>query len=140
MAPDGSRTAFYFSMATMAESTLVILFLGVIATCLVLMAATMLLTARDLRRTIRRVHDLLPACERTVREAHLALAHARRLLSRADTISTAVEGMTERAATAASTLMRAWAQARSRAQHWLEGSFGKRNGTRAESRRRFRSS
>ena len=139
MAPKGSRAAFYFSMAPMAESALVILFLGVIAMCLVVMAATMLLTARDVRRTIRRVHDLLPSCERALREAHLTLAHTRRLLSRADTISTAVEGMTERAATAASTLMRAWAQVRSRAQHWLEQSFGKRNGTRAESRRRFRS-
>jgi len=124
----------------MAESPLFFALLGLIGLCMALITVTVMLTAWDLRRTLRRLYDILPSFERAAREASSTFAHTRKLVAQAHAISALVEGMTERTSMVMSAVAHTWNQMTRQAQQWVEHSFGKRNGTRSGPRRHARGS
>ena len=86
----GGGTAFGFP-GLMPNALPLLVCLGLISGCAVAMTVTMVWTARDLRRTLRRVNTILPTAEKALRDVHQALDHVRRLLTRADRATRHVE-------------------------------------------------
>jgi len=64
----------------MSESQMVIGLLSVISACGVVMAMTGIIAVGALRRTLRRIDDMIPHCEEAFREADRTLIQARRLI------------------------------------------------------------
>src|SRR3989338_9639627 len=58
------------------ESSVALFLLSVIAVCAVVMTVTVVMTARDARRTFRRINTLLPTCRQTLRQARRFLARS----------------------------------------------------------------
>jgi hypothetical protein len=79
----------------MSESAFFLLLVGVMAACAVVMTVTVVMTARELRRTSRRVNALVPPCRR-------ALGQTQALLTSTHRISRHVESVILKASGAAS--------------------------------------
>ncbi|GEM_PF-6478312 len=124
----------------MTASAWMLLFLSVIGVCMVLITVTVMSTARDVRRTLRRLYEILPSFERAAREVSSTFARTRGLITKAHALSAVMEGVTERASTVLHTAMQAWHHMKRRTQQWVEHSFGKQNGTRGDPRRHVRGS
>ena len=72
------------------ESSFALFLLSVIAVCAVVMTVTVVMTARDARRTFRRINTLLPTCRQTLRQARRFLASANHVASQAELVVSAV--------------------------------------------------
>ena len=77
----------------MTESSVALVLLSVIALCAVVMTATVVTTARDARRTLRRMNGLLPSCRQTLRQARTVLDSAHRTVGRVDLVVNAVSAV-----------------------------------------------
>ena len=77
----------------MTESSVTLALLSVIAVCAVVMTATVVMTARDARRTFRRISALLPSCRQTLQQARTVLTSAHRTASQADLVVSAVSAV-----------------------------------------------
>ena len=86
----------------MGEPVLPILFLGVIAVCLVIITITMTATASRLRLILRRIDAVLPSTEQAVREFRQSFRQARHLLAIANQAMRRVEVVVQRGCDAAS--------------------------------------
>ena len=64
----------------MSEPLLTLL-LGIMAVCLVAITVTIMLTAQELRRTLRRVNALLPGTDRALRDVQDSLRQTHQLLT-----------------------------------------------------------
>jgi len=118
------RAAFLFVFPPMTESAFALFLLSVIAVCAVVMTATMVMTARQARRTFRRINALLPSCRQTVRQARRVLASADHVVSQAEMVISAVSA-------AAAHTMNQFVEAKHRLERWLSSFNG--NGTGAGS-------
>lgn len=94
------------------ESPVALFLLSVIAVCAVVMTATVVVTAREARRTFRRINTLLPSCRQTLRQTRELLAAAHHAAHQADLIVTAVSGLTAHA-------LRQFLEAKRRVEQWL---------------------
>ncbi len=104
--------ALLFVFPPMTESAFALFLLSVIAVCAVVMTATMVVTARQARRTFRRMNALLPHCRQTVRQA-------RRLLARADHVVSQTEMVVSAVSAAAAHTMNRFIEAKRRLERWL---------------------
>ena len=77
-------------MWMVVESSFALFLLSVIAVCAVVMTVTVVMTARDARRTFRRINTLLPTCRQTLRQARRFLASANHVASQAELVVSAV--------------------------------------------------
>ena len=82
----------------MSESPLILALLATSTLCLVAMTIAVLLTSRELRRTLRRVNTLLPRADRALQEVH-------RLLTTVNHAAQHVETMMQRVRSAMSTTL-----------------------------------
>ncbi len=121
----------------MAESPTILLFLWVIASCVVVMTAALIVLARDTRRTLRRLYKTLPEMDRALRETRTVMRQGRRVVGRADRMTREVEVVVGRACEAALETMDRIGRWRSQAESFLTEQVG--NGARNGSRRRYRS-
>ncbi len=118
----------------MTESALSLWFLGMIAVCALTMTIALLMTIRELLRTMRQLRAMLPRCDRAVLEAHRTLAQARQFLTRTNHASRHVETVVHQACNAASGVMEQIGHLRDRTQAFFSARIG--NGTRSGPRRR----
>jgi hypothetical protein len=110
------------------------LYLFLITACLVALTVTAILTAIEVRRTLRRVNAILPEAERALQEAHHAFRHSRRVLAGAARTTQYVETVAQQLCEAASDALHRVSFLRNRAAAWIAGHVG--NGTGAEPRSR----
>ncbi len=92
---------------------------GVVSVCLLVMTATLWVTARDVRRTMRRAGAVLSRCDRIAREVQ-------HFVVRTDQAVRQLDGVMHRASEAAAGVMdqvESWQEA---AQTWWTHSFGSR--------------
>ncbi len=82
----------------MLDSPMLLWLLGVMSVCLVVISITMVATARELRRLLRRLNRMLPGVDRTFLELFRSLRHVRRLLAAAARASDRVEAVVQEAA------------------------------------------
>ena len=112
----------------MAETPLLTVFLGVICLCLISLTAVLLVTARELRLTLRRINAMLPDAGTTLHEAGRALIQLRRLVSRANVAAREVETVVHRACEMASETLEQFDLARERARaaftKWVRNGAG----------------
>ena len=121
----------------MTETPLWLLLLWITTACLVVMTLTILVTAGELRRTLRRLNVMLPETAQAVRDARRLLRQGRRLLARADAASRYVEAVIRQACDAATDALGAIGRFKARTQTLWTKRF--RNGAGAEPRRHHRS-
>jgi hypothetical protein len=110
------------------------LYLFLITACLFALTVTVILTAAEVRRTLRRVNTLLPEAERALQEAHHAFRHSRRVLAGAARATQSIETVVQQLCEAASDAMSRVSFLRNRAAAWITGHLG--NGTGEEPRPR----
>jgi hypothetical protein len=72
------------------ESSFVLFLLSVITVCAIVMTIAVLMTARDARRTFRRINALLPSCRYTLAQAQKLLASVHHTVSQAELVVSAV--------------------------------------------------
>ena len=121
----------------MSEPFIGVILLGVISLCLVTITVSLLVTARDLRRVLKRVDAILPACDQAAQEARRILGEARQLLKRTHKTARHIETVVEQACHVASDVIEQVVSLKGRARTFLaKRLFG--NGARADSRRQFR--
>ena len=109
----------------------------VIATaCLVLLTFTVLVTAGELRRTLRRLNAMLPETAQAVHDARRMFRQGRRLLARADAAAGRVEAVLQQACDAATDVLGAIGRFKTRTQTLWTKRFG--NGAGADPRRHHR--
>ena len=123
-------------MALMPESWWVVILLGVMSVGVLVMTVTVLLAARDLRRTVRQASRMLPDCDKAVQEARRTLMSIRQLLARADHATRQVEGVIHKACDTASEVIGRVVFLKDKAEDFLAGRFG--NGARSGPRQRYR--
>ena len=92
-------TAVLFPSMVDLSPTMLLLF--VIAVCAVIMTSTLVGTARDLRRMIRRADRLLPGGRRVLQVAGRTLLQAQRIVERADGVAQRVQRVCEQVCDAA---------------------------------------
>ena len=80
----------------MSETSLIALLLAVISMSLVILTWVIVVTARDLRRLVRRSAASLDTCEDTAREARFALAEVREFLAHANSAARRVESVMQK--------------------------------------------
>lgn len=119
----------------MADSWLVVACLGLIGLCLIAMTITLVVVARDLHRTLQGMRALVPACEHVARETRRLLAHVNEVFARARQTTRQVEAVILKACDAASGTIEQLDGLKRRAQAFLRGRLGMRNGTRVGPRR-----
>lgn len=107
----------------MSEGTLFLTLLAVIAACSVVLTATWLFMARDVRKAVQ--------------ETRFAMRQARRLLARGDNATRHVETVVIRACEAAAAAVEQFGQVRKAARHLFTGNgrHGARSGPRVHHRR-----
>ena len=107
----------------MSESAVSLIVLSVIAGCALVLTATWLLMARDVRGAVR--------------ETRFAMRQARRLLARGDNATRHVETVVIRVCKAAADAVEEFSQVREAARHLFNGNgrHGARSGPRAHHRR-----
>ena len=111
----------------MSEWSLILLLLGVICASILAMTIALVVTARDLRRTLQRVQGMLPACDATVHEA-------RQLLTRTNNATRHIESVVHHVCAMATEAMAQVGSWKAGAQHLWGGRLG--NGARSRSRRK----
>jgi len=75
----------------LSDTTLVVLLLFVLSGCAIILTAVACLTARDIRRTLGRVNELLPTCDQVLRDLHHTAGQAHRVLVRSHRIVHSIE-------------------------------------------------
>ena len=120
----------------MVDAFLPVIFLGVIALSLVLMAGTMAVTAWHARRVLRKIEAMLPSCDQTLRDMHQVLQHTRRLVRHGSTAAHRVEAVVQKTCEMAEDLMDRVIRLKHRAEEVVGSYFG--NGAKAELRRHHR--
>ncbi len=116
--------------------TFILLCLGLVSLCMVAMTVTLMLTAHDIRRTMRRLHAMAPAADQALREAQRVLTHARRLLARAGGATRHVESVVQQACETATETLERFNVLKLNTARFLGKWVG--NGTGAEPRRHHR--
>ena len=81
----------------MSDTSLGILLLSIMAICLIAITVTIILTAQDLRQTLRHVNALLPATDQALREARDSLHQTHRLFTMATSTFRRVETVVRQA-------------------------------------------
>ena len=107
------------------ESSFALFLLSVIAVCAVVMTVTVVMTAREARRTFRRINILLPSCRQTLRQA-------RRFLASANDVASQVELVVSAVSAAAAHAVNQFVEVKHRVARWLHR-FPNGNGTGAGS-------
>ena len=110
------------------------LYLFLITACLVSLTITVILTAVEVRRTLRRVNAILPEAERALQEAHQAFRHSRRVLAGAARTTQYVETVAQQLCEAITDALNRITFLRNRAAAWITGHLG--NGAGEEPRSR----
>ena len=77
-------------MWMVVESSFALFLLSVITVCAIVMTGTVVITARDARRTFRRINTLLPSCRHTLAQARKLLASVHHTASQAELVVSAV--------------------------------------------------
>ena len=113
--------AFSFVPPPMTESSFALVLLSVIAICAIVMTVTIVMTARDARRTFRRMNALLPFCRQTLRQTRRFLASAHHVASQAELVASAVSAATAHA-------VNQFVEVKHRVARWLHR-FPNGNGT-----------
>jgi hypothetical protein len=122
----------------MNSSALIPLWLGLSTLCLLILTGTVVLTAWELRRTLRQLRAVLPDAETALHEVARSLRHVRRLAVRADVVSQDVETVVHRlCGVAGDALMRVQQFADRVRANWSKQGH---NGAGAEPRRHHRGS
>jgi hypothetical protein len=114
--------------------SIIVVLLGIISLSAVVTALGVVIAARDLRRTLRRVNRMLPACEEAIREVHQTFEVAHKILTRTQHAASHVETTIERACVSAMGLIERMVSWPSRARVFLKDQFG--NGARSGPRQR----
>lgn len=117
----------------MSESSLAVILLGVITAGFIALVIIVQSTARDLRRTLRRVNEMLPQAGRTLHEARGAFHQARQLIARTNHAAKDVEAVVRETCDTMLDALNRIALWRERAQGFLKEHFG--NGAGADPRR-----
>ena len=110
--------------------------LGIVTACLVILTLTVLVTAGELRRTLRRLNLMLPETAQAVHDARRMFRQGRRLLARADAAAGRVEAIIHQACDAATDMLGAIGRFKTRTQTLWTKRFG--NGAGADPRRHHR--
>ena len=120
----------------MTETPLWLLLLGIATACLLVLTLTAIVTAAEVRRTLRRLNAMLPETAQAVHDVHRFFRQGRRLLARVDAASGYVEAVVRQACDAATDALGAFGRLKTRTQALWTKRFG--NGTGAEPRRHHR--
>ena len=115
------------------HSNLIVLFLGLISLCFVTLTFLFIITTKQVRKTLIKIQQLLPACEETVAQAQRTFAEAQQLLHRTNRATHHVEELVERTQQGASVIVDNLLLMKDRAQAFLKERFG--NGVRHRPRR-----
>ena len=121
---------------SMADPIVWLTLLVIVTACVLAMTITVVLTAWEFRRTLRRANAILPGADRAIREAHRSLEHIRRLLIRTNDVSRHVEAVIHQACDAASDTLRRFLRVKEQAQAFWAARLG--NGAGAEPRQHHR--
>lgn len=97
------------------ESSFALFLLSVIAVCAIVMTGTVVMMARDARRTFRRINALLPSCRHTLAQAQQLLASAQQTASQAELVVSAVSS-------AAAHTIRQFVDVQHRVERWFHRS------------------
>ena len=120
----------------MSETSLVVVLLGLISACMVAITTVFTITARDVRRTLRRVNMMLPRCDEAIRDFHHAMGQAHQVLRQATQITRHVDAVVSKVCTAALDVIEPVLHWKGRAHAFFAERFG--NGARAGPRRHDR--
>ena len=113
----------------MSDAPITLIFLGVITVCLIAITVMLLLTMRDLRRTLERLDALLPTGHQVLRQARVILSHANRAVH-------GLEAVIQHACETATDAMAEVDRWRQKARSLFIDHVG--NGARLEPRRQYR--
>ncbi|MBI4596809.1 MAG: hypothetical protein HY737_00215 [Candidatus Omnitrophica bacterium] len=108
--------------------------LAVIALCAMILTATILLTATDMRRALRRVTSILPEAEEALKKTNRSLSHVQRILGRANVATQRVDHVVAQACDAASEALQRVTQLKTHVSGFFQEHAG--NGARGEPRHR----
>ena len=122
----------------MAETSLIVVLLGFISICTVAVTMVLAITARDVRRTLRRVNAMLPRCDEAIRDFHHAMSQAHQVLRHATQITRHIDAVVSKACTAALDVLEPVLTWKDRTQAFIAEQFG--NGARSGPRRHDRKS
>lgn len=117
----------------MPESLPVIMLLGIITCCLVTLAITAVVSAREFRETLRGINALLPRAGQTLDEAHRSFQQVRQLLTKANRVTQATETVVHETCDAVAGTLSRFKSWKERAQAFLKEHVG--NGAGADPRR-----
>ena len=120
----------------MTDALLPILLLAIISLSLAVMAITLALVAWDMRRLLRRVEGILPACDQALREAHQVFRQTRQLVKHGTTTAHYIEDLIQKTCGVAEMIVDRVIRLKDRAEEFVEARFG--NGAKAELRRHRR--
>ncbi len=120
------------------DATLVVLLCGIMSVCAMILTAVVCLTARDVRRTLRRVNALLPTCDQTLREIHRAVGEAHRVLVRSNRITRSIEEVAHLATQATLNVIEPIMSWKTRLESLFAGQGGNGHGARSGPRRHAR--
>ena len=121
----------------MSDTSISLLLFAATTCCLIAIALTIMWTAAELRRTLRRINTVLPEADQALRATRRSLERANRLLVKADRATTHVETVIHQVCDAASDSVDRFTRFKQRAQALWAGRFG--NGAGAGPRRHHRS-
>ena len=122
----------------MSETSLIVVLLGLITICMVALTTVLSMTARDVRRTLRRINAMLPRCDEAIRDFHHAMGQAHQVLRQATQITKYVEAVVSKTCTAALEVIEPVLTWKGRAEAFFIERFG--NGARSGPRRHDRKS
>jgi hypothetical protein len=121
----------------MADARIVLTLLVLIAGCLIVLTAAVLVTLSELRAFTRKFFSLLPQMERMMTDSSESLHRLRQILSRVNETSRCVEAVVRQACSTTADALDRLASMKAKAESFLMGHIG--NGTRADPRRRHTS-
>jgi len=122
----------------MLDSPVLLWLLGVMSVCLVVISITMVATARELRRLLRRLNRMLPGVDRAFLELFRSLRHVRRFLAAAARASDRVEAVVQEAAGVVSGTLDQLSHWKHRAERAIKSYTGNGAGAGSRSHRRGR--
>ena len=108
---------------------LVMTFLVVVSACALVMTVTIVIAAKDLRRTMRRMNTLLTQCDHTIQDARRTLGKAHEVVARTNQAARHIEGVIHKACEAASEAIERVTVFKERTEEWWTERFG--NGARS---------
>ena len=122
----------------MTETILVELCLGLISISLLVLTATVVMTAHDLRKTLQRINAVLPAGRHVLQELERTLHDSRQVVALTQRIIRHVEAAVLKGCEAAGELIEPVMALRAKAQAFFAKQFGMSNGARSGPRRHDR--